>query len=273
MRAAPLAILVALAHVASADPDPKRTVTVLEYRASSSALSGIAGRVVATLRKQTSLSVLGPDETRAMYGDRLERDIVRCAGEAECVSKIGAKVGAKEVVLVGVSELGDVILTMQRIDVAGRAVTMRVADSLASGAQPTDEQIGQYVARLLPPSDFLRFGVIHIIAREAGAAVTVSGEHRGLTPIPPLKLHAPARYDIRVEKQGYVPFQTQITLPPDVELNLPVKLQRPGGRVAWYGRWYVLAAVGLVVAGVAAGTIYYVTQNSSNTVSVGGNIH
>jgi len=137
-----LGMLCATAH---ADPNPKRKVVVLEYRAGSSALRGIANRTVDTLAKQTSLTLLGPDQTRAIYGDHLEQVVVKCAGEAECVAKIGQKVGAAEVILIGVSELGDVILTMQRIAVADRSVQARVADSLASGAPPSDAQLGQYL--------------------------------------------------------------------------------------------------------------------------------
>ncbi len=125
-----IACVAALSSVAAADPNPKRKVVVLEYRSGSSALGGIATRVVGAIAKQTSLAVLGPDQTRAIYGDHLEQVIVRCAGEAECISHIGQKVGAAEVILVGVSELGDVILTMQRIDVNGHSVSARVADSL-----------------------------------------------------------------------------------------------------------------------------------------------
>ncbi|HEY1548497.1 MAG TPA: hypothetical protein VGG28_11780, partial [Kofleriaceae bacterium] len=113
---AALACLVALANVALGNPDPKRKVIVLEFRSGSSALSGIANRIVDTLQKQTSMQVLGPDQVRATFGDRLGEVVARCAGEAECVSRIGSRVGATEVLLVGVSELGDVILTMQRIE-------------------------------------------------------------------------------------------------------------------------------------------------------------
>jgi hypothetical protein len=262
----PLAVLVvlAVARVAAAEPDPHRKVVVLEYRAGSSALTGIATRVVEALSKQTSLEVLGPDQTRAIYGDKLDQVIVKCAGEAECIGKIGAKVGAAEVVLVGVSEMGDVILTMQRIDVGSRAVAGRVADSLAAGSPPTADQLEQYLVRLLPPSDFLRFGVIAIVATEPGAAVTVNKQARGVTPIQPLKLSAPAKYDIHVEKRGFLPFDTSIQLPADSELKLPVRLQRPGGRVAWYQHWYVIAGLAVVVAG-ATGAAIFVEENRTET--------
>lgn len=273
-----LALVLAAARPAHGDPDPRRRVSVLEYRAGSSALPGIAGRVVTTLSRQTSLGVLGQDQTRAMYGDHLDQVLVKCAGDAACVARIGQKIGAAEVILVGVSELGDVILTMQRIDVAHREVTGRVADSLAAGSAPSDAQISGYVNRLLPPSDFLRFGVIDIVASLAGAAVTVGGQPRGVTPVEALKLPAPASYDIRIEKAGYVPFTTRVALPPDAEIKVEAELARRGAPAAWYQHWYVLAAAGAIVAGAAGTAIYVGTRGTpappgDGTLHVTGSIH
>lgn len=275
MRAAVLACvaLVAVARVAHATPDPKRKVIVLEYRAGSSALPGIAGRIVHTIAKETSLAVLGEDQTRAIYGEHLDQVIVRCAGEADCIARIGQRVGAAEVILVGVSELGDVILTMQRIDVESHSVEGRIADSLAAGATPSDAQLNTYLTKLLPPSDFLRFGIIDVVASERGALVTVGGQPRGETPLPPLKLHAPASYDVRVEKTGFVPFTTKVDLPPDAELRVNATLQHPGGKPSWWQHWYVLAGASLIVAGAAGGTIYYVTQKAGDRVPIMGTLN
>jgi hypothetical protein len=271
IRLLAIAVLVALVGRADADPDPKRKVAVIEYRAGSSGLPGIAARVAAALGKQTSFGVSGPDQVRAVYGDSLEQVLVKCGGEAECVATIGKKVGAAEVILVGVSELGDVILTMQRIDVSGHAISGRVADSIPAGSQPSDAQLDAYLTKLLPPGDFLRYGVIDIIATETGALVTVGGEQRGTTPIQPLRLRAPATYDIKVEKTGFVPFTTQVRLPPDSELKVRAPLQRPG-KNSWYTRWYVLAIGGVVVAGAAGGAIYLATSSANDRVEFNGSI-
>jgi hypothetical protein len=245
---------------------------VLEYRAGSSALPGVAGRLVTILGKQTSLTVLGPDQTRVVYGDHLDQAIFKCAGDADCIAKIGQRAGAAEVVLVGVSELGDVILTMQRIEVAGHQVSGRIAESLPAGQAPTDDQLVSYLGRILPPSDFLRFGIIDIVANYRGATVTVGGEKRGVTPLAPLRLHAPATYDIRVELDGYVPFGAQVAVPPDGEVKVRAELSRRGGATAWYQRWYVLAAAGAILVGATGTTIYVVTQKSSDRVPVMGTI-
>jgi hypothetical protein len=277
MRAALISLAIAAGFTALAagagpahgDPDPRRKLIVLEYRAGSSALPGIAGRVVAALGKQTSLQVLGPDQARAVYGDHLDQVLVKCGGDAACVAKIGQKAGAAEVLLVGISELGDVILTMQRIDVADRSVVSRVADSLAVGAVPSEPQLASYTTRLLPPSDFLRFGVLDIVSNLGGAAVTVGGEPRGVTPLETLRMRAPASYEIRVEKSGYVPFSTRVALPPDGEIKVEADLVQRGGEAAWYQHWYVVAAVGLVVAGAGGTAIYFGTRTTSMPVMAG----
>lgn len=253
------------ASAAHADNDPKRKVAVLEFRAGSSSLVGIATNLSTEIGKQTSLNVIGPAQAKTIYGDGLEQVVVKCGGEAECVAKIGVKLGVTEVILVGVSELGDVILTMQRIDVATRAVSTRIADSLASDAAPSAEQVSQYVQRLLPPTDFLRFGVIDIVVNESGALVTVGGEQRGLSPIAPLKLRAPATYAIKIEKRDFVPFTTKVQLPPDGELKVEATLSKKGsGGTPWYGRWWVVGGLGLVVAGAAGTTIYFATRDEAS---------
>jgi len=255
-------------HLAHGDPDAKRTLVVLEYRAGSSALPHISARISELLARQTSLQVLGPDQTRAVYGDHLDQVLVKCAGEPSCVARIGQKIGAAEVILVGVSELGDVILTMQRIDVAHRVVVSRIADSLAAGAAPSDAQLSGYTTRLLPPADFLRFGVIDIVANLAGAAVTVGGEPRGTTPVEALRLHAPETYEIRVDKAGYEAFTTKVALPPDGEIKVFARLSLRGGG-AWYQHWYVLAAAGVVATGLGGTAIYFATRDTGGPAGDG----
>jgi hypothetical protein len=160
---------------------------------------------------------------------------------------------------------------MQRINVSSHAVTARIADSLGNVATPTAKQLNDYLQRLLPPADFIRFGIIDIIANEPNATVTVGGERRGTTPIDPLKLRAPATYAIRVEKSGFVPFTTKVQLPPDAELKVEAELSRRGA-VAWYQHWYVLAGLGLVVAGAAGTTIYFATRDEATGLTFDGSI-
>ncbi len=266
-------VIVAAARVASADPDPKRKVIVLEYRSGSSALPGMASRMVTLVSKLTSLQVLGTDQVRVIYGSDLDQALATCAGDASCLAQIGKKVGAVDVVLVAVSELGDVILTMQRIEVRRSEVVARIADSFATGAVPSDDQINGYLTRLLAPTDFMRYGTIEIVSNLPGAAVTVGGQPRGKTPIAPLKLPAPASYDVRLEATGYVPWVSRIALPADGEMRVVAEMSKQGTDGAWYGRWYVLVGASVLIAGAAGTAIYFGTRTEvPDRVPVGGMI-
>lgn len=243
------AVLASTTGTARAE-DPRRGVAVLEFRSGSSALAEIGHRLATVLGTRTSLKVLGDDHARQRYGASLDADVVACDGEARCIGRIGQKLGVTEVLLVGVSELGDVILTVQRIDSHSGKVRARLAEALAADAAPGDDELVAYLGRVLPAEDFIRFGTIVIKVNVSGAEVIVGGTPRGTSPIPDLRVPAPATYPIEVKKLGFVPFRAEVEVPPDANLRVNATLTRPGqGDDAWYKRWYVAAAAGVLVAG------------------------
>jgi len=268
VAAACAALVLAQAGVAVGDPDPKRRIAVLEYRSGSAALPRVDKRLAAILKKRTSLGVVDADEARTSY-PRLDADVVACAGDGACVARIGAKLNVREVLLVGVSEFGDVILTLQRIDVGERKVGARIAEALGDKSQPADEDLTGYLTRVMPSSDFLRYGVIRIDANLPGADVMVGGEAKGQTPVAALKVKAPAKYDLRITKAGFTPFRMSVDVPPDGEVRVNAELTREGEGGAWYGRWWVATLVGVVVVG-AVGTGVWLETRSPSEVPVGG---
>ncbi|MBP6630933.1 MAG: PEGA domain-containing protein [Kofleriaceae bacterium] len=254
---------------AGGDDDPRRGVVVLEFRAGSSALPGIADRTADEVAGLTSLRLVTRAAARQTFGADLDGAVAACAGEATCLAGIGAKLGVADVVLVGVSELGDVILTLQRIRVADRKVASRVAESLPPGESPDRAGLGQYLGRLLPPTDFMRFGSIHVTANLRGAIVSIGGERRGTTPLAPVLVRAPATYPVRVEKAGFVPFAASIQVQPDGEVAVAAELARRGAAPPWYQRWWVVAIAGAAVAGATGATIYAVTRDDDSAPVTG----
>lgn len=255
-----LLIVAGLAPPARADgPDPRRRVAVLEFRSGSAALSGVDDRLAGLLGKATSLEIIDGDGARRSYGANLDRDLVACAGAAGCVARIGGKLRAREVLLVGVSEFGDVILTLQRIEVRRGRVLNRIAEALEPGAAPDDKAMERYLKRLMPSSDFMRWGVIRIDANVDGADLTIDRMPRGRTPLPPLKLRAPARYDLRVSKPGYVDFSASVDVPPEGTIRVQTRLERREDP-AWYKRWWAVGLAGTLVVG-AATTVVLVTRD------------
>ena len=251
--AALVASLLAGSHPAQADGgpmapiDPKRTIAVFEYRGGSAQLADVGARVTAILRNRTGLTVASAAEVRARLPE-LDARLSACAGDDVCVARVGARAQVAEVLLVGVAEFGDVILTLQRVDVGQGRVVTRVAEALEPGTTPSDATLGGYLQRVLPASDFRRFGRLRIAADLAGAHVSVAGKPRGQTPLRPLRVSAPAAYDILVEKHGYKDFRASVEVPPDGQVVVRVDLVEIHSR-SWYSRWWVLALAGTAVAG------------------------
>jgi hypothetical protein len=269
-----IAVVLAVAAPSAAragDADRRRRVAVLEYRSGSAALPGIDGRIAQLLRGATSLGVVDADEARKAYGSGLDADVVDCAGDEICIAGIGTKLGADEVLLVGISEFGDVILTLQRIDVPRRRVATRIAEALAEDAAPTDPELTGYLRRVMPDSDFLQYGTIRVSANLAGAEVYVGRERRGRTPIEALRVLAPATYELRLVKKGYVPFEAKVAVPPEGEVEVDARLTREGAGGRWYARWWVAALAGVVVAG-GIGVGVWIAQDPPTSVRVDGMI-
>ena len=248
-----LVLTLALSGLAAAQESPRRKVAVLEYRAGTRVLEGIGDRLAAILQKRTSLVISTPEDARRRL-PTVDAELARCAGGAPCVAALGRRLGVDEVLLIGVSELGDVILGMQRVRSQGGAVEARVAESLGAGDVPDDGQLAGYLKRLLPPEDFKRFGVIRVRADVRGARVFVGGEARGETPMGDLRVAASATYAVRVSKKGYVDFNARVMVPPDgtVEVVPKLTLVGRGGAAPWYGKWWVWAGVGGAVVATTA---------------------
>lgn len=232
-------------------PNPKRRVAVLEFRKGSAALQAAAAISARLLRESTSLNVIDADDARKKYGSHLGRDVFACKGATRCIARIGRKLGASEVLLVGVSEFGDVILTLQRISARNGRVITRIAEALAQDAEPTATAMTRYLKRVMPKSDFIRYGTVRIKANEDDAEVFLGGKRKGVTPLSPLRVRAPATYKIRLTKPGFVPFSASVDVPPDAVVKVEPTLV-PRTTPAWYKRWWVAAIAGTVMVGAVA---------------------
>ena len=250
-----LCLLLLLGTVpAWADSDPHRRVALLEYRGATLEAPGLAERAEKILRSDSSLSVMGPDDVRRIAGARLDQEIARCAGKPACVAGLGAKVSASEVILIGVSEFGDLIVTLQRIDVASLRVLGRVADALPKGSHPDDKLLNSYLRRLLPPSDFQGHGQILVKTNVSDAALEIDGVMQGLLPRDAVMVSAPATHDVLVSKPGFMDFRARIDVKMDASVELSASLSRREDR-AWYRKWWVWAIAGGVATASGVGIV------------------
>jgi hypothetical protein len=231
---------------------------ILEYRAGVASLPGLADTMARLLEQSTSLRVIAPRDAQRRFGDNLSAQVAQCGGEARCVAALGQRLDADEVLLIGISRLGDVLIALSRVGVAQRAVLAREAESLPAGTQPDHHTVMGYLQALLPAEDFVRFGEIRIRAAVTGALVFINGRQQGTTPLDPLRVPAPSAYDVRVAKPGHVEFNARLDVPPEAVVEVRPELPPLAPAAPWYRRWWVWAIAGGVVAGtsilLAAGT-------------------
>ncbi len=259
-----LAVLTTLsttpAHAAPSGPGGHghRSIAVLEFRQDVSALPGLADRMARRIRKLTGHRVLGPTEARQKLGAVVDNHVAQCQGQPTCVGALGTRLGVSEVILIGMSSLGDVIIQISRVRAATRKPLSSVAHTASADAALSQKTLDAWIKRLLPPKDFLRYGYIRVNANKNDATVFLDKERHGTTPLPnPLKVRAPSTHELRVKKDGYVPFSARVQVPPEatiqVDANLvPVSKAGP----PYYKRWWFWTAVAggvALVAGVTAG--------------------
>jgi hypothetical protein len=262
IRHASLILCALLLWSSGARADEKRKIAVLEYRSGSRGAPDVAMRLATALAKSTSYRVIDPVEGRRRLGAGLDAEVAHCAGEAHCTAALAERLSADEALLVGVSQLGDIVLALQRIDVHKGIAASRLAESLPADKQPDDSALADWLHQLFPAEAFLRYGDLRIVSDVDGALVSINATRRGSTPIDPLRLPAPGNYRVRVEKTGFMPFQARIELPPDTSVEVRAALSRETKQTAWYRRWYVWAAIGgVAVAATGVGlAAYYGTR-------------
>ncbi len=241
-------------------------VAVLEFRAGSRGAQGVAQGLADQLAQLTSNQVVSPRDARRSLGSSLDARVARCAGDPGCLADIGQVLGCDEVIMVGVSQLGDVILAVQRIDVSQGKVLARLADSIRPGRRLGKDKLAGYLRRLLPPEQFNRFGKIKVATDRMGDEVFVDGKLRGRTPLAPLKVAAPGRIELRVSRPEHQDFVARLDVVPDSSVEVTPTLSRLTKETRWYQRWWVWAIVGGVVVAGAATVVALATSKSPDQV-------
>lgn len=251
-----------------------RSVAVLEYRTASAQAQDLAGRLGQAVARNTALQVIDGPEGRRRLGSGLDKDVSACNGEPACLGRIGQRLGASEVLFLAVSQIGDMVMAIQRIDEGGR-VTGRVADSVPAGQILDEARILTWLQQLYPPETFKRYGQIRVSTDVGGAQVYVNAKARGQTPLhEPIQVLAPGNYRILVEKSRHLPFQAQFTVMPETTVEVQALLPKELVSRPWYQRWYVWAGIGagLALAGGAAALAASLSREPPDMTRVPGTI-
>ena len=246
---------------ARADDEVRRRVAVLEFRGGAEMATDPARAIAERLRKTAALGIVDLDEARRR-DPGVDAAVAGCSGEPGCTARLGGQLDVDEVLLVAMSQLGDLVLTLQRIDVvAGRVTGAPVSAVLPPPGAIDSEQIDGWLQQLYPPTVFKRYGYLAVRTSVGGAAVRIDGEVVGETPIEGrFKLAAPKAHRVALTKKGRIGFSADVEVLPDATVELDAPLPEDKAAPPWYRRWYPWAILGAVVAGTATGVIISLKQ-------------
>jgi len=259
-------LLLALFVAGSARAETRRKVAVVEFRGGVEQAAGLAQRLADRLKKTASLVVMSPIEAR-QHVARIDAEVARCSGDEKCLARLGVQLDVDEVLMVGISKLGDVVLALQRIDTAEQKVIAQLSEVLPPNEEIDDKKLGGWLKQLYPPEVFKRYGFIVVTANVDGATVSINGQEKGETPLEgKVRVLAPRSYRVDLTRSGFTPFAARIDVPPDATVEVRAELAREEGPLPWYKRWYLWAILGGVVAGTAIGFTVYALQPDTSHV-------
>jgi hypothetical protein len=260
-----LALIAFFMAAPTASAAPSRRIAVLEYRSGATAIPRLGYKMAQKLGKLTAHEVISPADAQRSLGSGIDAEVAACQGSASCIARIGARLRCDEVLLVGISQLGDVILAIQRIQVRSGRVLARLADSMSRRRRLRSSKLSGYLRKLLPAAEFKRYGRIVVSSGSVGDKVFVDELSRGSTPLGPIKVPAPGRYAVRVKRAGHLDFVARLDVLPEATVEVKPTLTPIGsGRRRWYQRWWVWALVGGAVAAATTATIISATSSPSD---------
>ncbi len=237
---------------------PGRTVAVLEYRAGVTAVPNITKRLSKLLAKKTGLNVLGPTDARQRLGSNVDGRVAQCEGNPHCIARIGRRLHASEVILVGLTQLGNVIIDLARIQSNSGKILTRIALTQSPDEHISSDRLLGALRQLLPRSDFLQHGKIRVLCNLPGAEVFIGGKSHGTTPLlGPVEVLAPAKYAIKVKKKGYTTFVAAFFVPPKATITVKANLVPLSGHTGKpvYKKWWFWTALGAGTAALIAGAV------------------
>jgi hypothetical protein len=256
-----IALFLALLVPLAAEGEERRRAAVLEYRGGVDKAPDLAAALADRLKKTAALEVFDLAEVRRR-NPRVDAEIAKCAGDVECTARAGVKLSVDEVLLVAMSQLGDLVVNIQRIDSVTGKVTGAPLSAVLSASRAVDEaQIDAWLHQLYGPEVFKRYGYISVIANVEGAVVTINGKVMGETPLDgKLRVLAPRNYKVSLTKKDRVPFTARLDVVPDATQEVRAEMPEATQKTPWYKRWYPWAIVGGAVAAGAVSVLVWKLQ-------------
>jgi hypothetical protein len=205
------------------------------------------------LKRIEGTSVVGKQDILAMLQLEEHKSLVGCEGETSCISEIGGALGVDKMVVGNVGKMAEsYVVSLRLIDPREAKVESRVTE-LFQGQEDQLIRAVRLAGRRLLGIEKGSPGQLAISASQEKAEVFLDSQPHGKLPMPPLGSLTAGRHILRVVKDGYETWQSDIYIDPGETTAVWVKLTEEPER--WYEKWWVWGLVGAVVVGVTTTAI------------------
>lgn len=240
-------------------PDGKESSFLVLDLSAAGVSDEIAKNLTQVLTKEIKgiegAKVVNRDDVVAMLGyERMKNILTDC--DTECLVEIGNALDTNYVVLGQIGKLSDTFLVsltlidqQAKLDVGN---SYRVSEAFRGPEEQLIRAVGFSARRLLGVDATLPGGV-QVSSQVQDASVFLGRRELGKVPLPPVHELEPGRYSLRLAKDGFYDWQSDIYVSPGETTAVWAELEEAPD--PWYRKWWVWTVVGVVVAGGATAAV------------------
>lgn len=212
---------------------PKGPIAIVEPDSPSTmiGLSGQVSREVLAGAEAQKLKVITPEQLRSRLGNKKYDELVKCADRAGCASSLlSENVPEAKAVVTGRLDRDEknYLVKLWLIDLEKLEVAADVDRAILIASRRLQKDVEQAVPGLLKGEREAR-GKLEVSCNVANAKLTLNGEFLGTCPSSQeLK---PGKYELKVEKNRYLPMTRLVDVEPNQKTAVELKLLlKPGER-------------------------------------------
>lgn len=217
--------------------------------------TGVSRQVARNLTQILSVEIKRIEGTRVVSRDdltamlQLEQDksLLGCKDDTMCIVEIGGALGVDKLVVGQVGKLAArYVISLRMIDPRRARVDSRVTESFRGDEEQLIRAVRHAGRRLLGVGQDAH-GTLAVSATEEEAYIYLDAVKRGRLPMPPVAELPAGRHTLRVAKDGYFDWRSDVYVDPAETTAVWARLEERPAR--WYQKWWVWTLVGMVVAG------------------------
>ena len=207
-------------------------------------------------RSQGRFEVMSKGDLRRLISRQEEALMMGC-NDASCLMDLASLAEADNLITASVNKLGErTILTIELLDAKLQTVLRRQAIAWRGDPSGLVELARACLAWIIegPEAGKLR-GNLQVVADQDKAAVFINGKSQGETPIDLFPDLTIGLHEVRINKDGFVPFDAPVVVNPGETTLLQATLIDESTLRPWYMSWWVWSGATVLVGGATTAIV------------------